>query len=66
MFQTIKKTDVQTANLIAEYFANGGKVTYCKTGARSNDGMFDQAQWPTKAQRAAKKTANSKTAKKGK
>ena len=54
---TTTKERTELNRMLADYFANGGKVTYCKTGARSNDGLFDTAQWPTagKAAKNAKK-----------
>ena len=55
MFMTIKKPDAEIDKMITEFFANGGKITYCIKGARSNDGMFDTAQFPTKEQRAKNK-----------
>jgi protein tyrosine phosphatase (PTP) superfamily phosphohydrolase (DUF442 family) len=57
------KNRTELDSMLSTYFTNGGKVTYCKTGARSTDMLFDTAQFPT-AGKTSKNVSN--TAVKGK
>ena len=56
MFQHIRTRPANLDQLVAEYLANGGKITYCAKGARTNDGLFDTAAFPTKEQKVKNKS----------